>query len=86
MDFTPNWYPSTYAIAVFAYWIGPVRGDFAILNRFAHIPDFDQLLLRVAISKLMVHHEFKKLGRESANDIFRLQAPIQTVLDWMQGE
>jgi len=58
LGFVPNKHPSAYAIAVFAYWIGPVRGDFAILNRFAYIPDFDQLLLRDAISKLMVRHEF----------------------------
>jgi hypothetical protein len=76
LDFTPNWYPSTYALAVFAYWIGPARGDPAVLRRFEHIPDFDQLLLRVALSKLIVHYEFKKLGRASANDIVALQTPF----------
>jgi hypothetical protein len=84
LDFTPNWYPPAYTIAVFAYWIGPARGDPIILNRFVHILDFDQLLLRVAISKLLVHYELKKLGRESANDIFYIQTPVQIVLDWMQ--
>jgi hypothetical protein len=76
----------SYAIAGFAYWIDLARGDLDILNCFVHIPDFDQLLLRVTISKLMVHHEFRKLGRESANDIIYLQLPMQIVLDWLRRD
>jgi Ser/Thr protein kinase RdoA (MazF antagonist) len=36
LDFTPRWYPPAFALAVFAYWIGPARSDQTILNRFVH--------------------------------------------------
>lgn len=86
LDFTPGWYPPAFALAVFAYWIGPARGDHAILNDFTHIQEFDQLLLRVALSKLAVHYEFSTLDRHADHSIAALQITVQVVVDWLRRQ
>lgn len=54
LDFSPFWAPAEFALAIFANWIGPRRGDDTVLTHFAHIPDFNQLLLRAALRMLLV--------------------------------
>lgn len=54
LDFSPFWAPADFALAIFANWIGPRRGDASVLQHFAHIPDFDQLLTRAALRMLLV--------------------------------
>ena len=54
LDFSPFWAPADFALAIFANWIGPRRGDASVLQHFAHIPDFDQLLIRAALRMLLV--------------------------------
>lgn len=54
LDFSPFWAPADFALAIFANWIGPRRGDAAVLKQFAHIPNFAQLLIRAALRMLLV--------------------------------
>lgn len=54
VDLAPFWAPPEFALAIYANWIGPRRGDVAVLRAFADIPDFDQLLVRAAIRMLLV--------------------------------
>jgi uncharacterized protein (TIGR02569 family) len=49
IDLAPYWRPAPFAIAVLAFWIGPYRGNAAILERFRGIPEFDQMLLRAGL-------------------------------------
>jgi hypothetical protein len=54
LDFSPFWAPAGFALAIFANWIGPRRGDIAVLHYFEHIKDFKQLLIRAALRMLLV--------------------------------
>jgi Ser/Thr protein kinase RdoA (MazF antagonist) len=54
IDLTPFWAPVDFALAMFANWIGPRRGDPTLLRHFGDIPYFDQLLVRAAIRMLLV--------------------------------
>jgi len=46
IDFSPFWAPPELAVAIFANWIGPRRGDAGVLRHFENIPNFAQLLIR----------------------------------------
>ncbi len=54
IDLTPFWAPVDFALAMFANWTGPRRGDPSVLRHFESIPRFDQLLIRAAIRMLLV--------------------------------
>jgi hypothetical protein len=54
LDLSPFWAPAEFAPAIFANWIGPRRGDLAVLPLFEGIRDFKQLLIRAAIRMLLV--------------------------------
>jgi hypothetical protein len=54
LDLAPIWGPPEFALALFANWIGPRRGDRSVLRHFATVPFFDQLLVRAAIRMLLV--------------------------------
>ncbi|MCC6179646.1 MAG: phosphotransferase [Chloroflexi bacterium] len=54
LDVAPFWRPPGFALAMFANWIGPRRGDVSVLRYFAGQPHFDQLLIRAAIRMLLV--------------------------------
>ena len=54
LDFSPFSAPTEFALAVFANWIGPRRGDNTVLQQFAHIFNFAQLLIRAALRMLLV--------------------------------
>jgi Ser/Thr protein kinase RdoA (MazF antagonist) len=83
IDFTPSWRPPAYAVAVFAYWIGPYRENRAILEQFVAFPAFDQLLLRVALSKLLTMHEFRKQGQNINSSAASFQTPVRLIREWM---
>lgn len=54
LDFSPFWGPPDFALAIFANFIGPRRGDASVLHHFETIPAFAQLLLRAGIRMLLV--------------------------------
>jgi Ser/Thr protein kinase RdoA (MazF antagonist) len=62
LDFSPFWAPAEFALAIFANWIGPRRGDHGVLAEFAHIPNFAQLLIRAALRMLLVMAVLDTLG------------------------
>jgi uncharacterized protein (TIGR02569 family) len=53
IDLAPYWRPAPLASAVLAYWIGPYRGNAAILEHFRGIPAFDQMLIRAGLWKAL---------------------------------
>jgi aminoglycoside phosphotransferase (APT) family kinase protein len=57
IDFTLFWAPVDFAIAMFANWIGPRRGDLSVLRYFEDIAGFHQLLLRAAVRMLLIVSE-----------------------------
>ena len=62
IDMTPYWRPAGYAAAVAAYWLGPYRGNAAVLEHFAHVPHFAQLLVRAALRMLLTFRDLKDVG------------------------
>ncbi len=59
IDIAPYWRPVGFAHAVAAFWFGPYRADRSVLTHFAHIPQFDQLLVRAAARMLLVKAELR---------------------------
>jgi uncharacterized protein (TIGR02569 family) len=62
IDMTPYWRPAGYAAAVAAYWLGPYRGDAAVLDSFAPVPHFPQLLVRAALRMLLTFRDLRDVG------------------------
>ena len=54
LDLSPFWGPPEFALAIFANFSGPRRGDASVLKYFEAIPQFDQLLIRAGIRMLLV--------------------------------
>lgn len=54
LDFSPFWAPPEFALAIFANFSGPRRWDPGVLDFFAGISNFDQLLVRAAIRMLLI--------------------------------
>jgi hypothetical protein len=54
LDLAPFWRPPEFALALFANWIGPRRGDPAVLRHFAEVRHFDRLLIRAGIRMLLI--------------------------------
>lgn len=61
IDFTPFWAPVEFALAMFANWVGPRRGDGSVLHHFESVNHFEQLLLRAVIRMLLVMSELDGL-------------------------
>lgn len=61
LDMAPFWRPPEFALGMFANWIGPRRGDVAVLRHFTVVPQFDQMLVRAAIRMLLVMSELGDL-------------------------
>jgi uncharacterized protein (TIGR02569 family) len=61
IDIAPYWRPVGFALAVFAYWIGAWRPQPELLTQFAHVEQFDQLLIRAGIRMLLIMSEFGRL-------------------------
>jgi hypothetical protein len=85
IDFTPYWRPPDFALAVFAYWLGPYCEDPTVLDEFEDVPDFDQLLVRAAMRTVLITHEFIAEGGDDSNLDAEFDAPVQTIVKWMAG-
>lgn len=83
IDMTPYWHPPVFALAVLAYWLGPYRGDAAALPHFVHLPDFAQLLLRVALRTMLISHEFQRLGAARPDYDAEFAGPVAQVIAWL---
>jgi hypothetical protein len=65
IDMSPFWGPVELAVAIFANWIGPRRGDASALRRFEGVRHFEQMLVRAGIRMLLVMSE---LGERAFDD------------------
>jgi Ser/Thr protein kinase RdoA (MazF antagonist) len=82
LDLSPFWAPPEFALAMFANWIGPRRGDIAVLRHFAAIQDFRQLLIRAAIRMLLVMAVIGDLDAwETSTEKRAAELVIQVVMD-----
>jgi Ser/Thr protein kinase RdoA (MazF antagonist) len=80
IDFTPFWAPVDFAIAIFANWVGPRRGDVQVLKHFEDIPHFPQLLLRSSVRMLLIVSELNGVaGWEDAPE----KRAAELVLEWV---
>lgn len=62
IDIAPYWRPVEFALAIFAYWIGPWTGDMQVMKYFININNFDQMLIRAGIRMLLTKSEFNMQG------------------------
>ncbi len=69
IDITPYFRPIEFALAVYAYWIGPFKEDFVILDYFADIDYFDQMMYRAALRMILIKQEFGTLD-ENSRELF----------------
>jgi uncharacterized protein (TIGR02569 family) len=76
IDIAPYWRPAGFALAVFAYWIGPWRNRPDLLAHFAYVEQFDQLLIRAGIRMLLIMSEFGRL-----TDIERYTRATRMILE-----
>jgi Phosphotransferase enzyme family len=83
IDFTPAWRPVAYAGAVFGYWLGAYRGHRSALEACTTIPAFDQLLLRVGLSKVMLVQTLQQPSRGDHPDIAHVATAVQRIVDWI---
>lgn len=60
IDIAPYWRAPEFALAIYAYWIGPWRSHKERLQYFKDIPNFKQMLVRAAIRMLLIQSEFNK--------------------------
>jgi hypothetical protein len=58
IDISPYWRPIEFALAVYAYWIGPFKDDFEVLKYFEDIEYFDQMMFRAALRMILIQQEF----------------------------
>jgi hypothetical protein len=80
LDLSPFWAPPEFALAMFANWIGPRRGDITVLPHFAAFPNFRQLLIRAAIRMLLVMAVIDRLDNwETSTEKFAAELVIQYV-------
>ncbi len=86
IDMTPYWRPAEFALAVFAYWLGPYRGDSSMLSAFTHIREFDQLLIRAGLRTILITHEFAKLGAPIGNLGQAYQMPVDSICQWVDRQ
>lgn len=76
IDIAPYWRPVEFALAVYAYWIGPWRDDKEVLNYFSDIKEFDQMLVRAGIRMLLIMSEFNKI-----NDLEKYKRATEIILE-----
>jgi hypothetical protein len=61
IDMAPYWRPAEFALAVFAYWIGPWRNRPDLLAYFSHVEQLGQLLIRAGLRMLLFMSESGRL-------------------------
>lgn len=79
IDMAPYWRPPGFALAVYAYWIGPWKGDQRILKKFLEEKEFKQLLLRAGLRMLLILSEVN-----SVSDLDRYRAATKIVREFVQ--
>jgi uncharacterized protein (TIGR02569 family) len=79
IDIAPYWRPPEFALAVFAYWIGPWRDDVGVLGHFADLEEFDQMLVRAALRMLLIMSEFGVV-----KDFERYRRATDLVQEWLE--
>lgn len=56
VDFVPAWHPAAWSVALLVVdALAWANAEDALLDRWRHLPDFDQILLRAVIYRLFVH-------------------------------
>ncbi len=80
IDLTPVFAPVDFAVAIFANWLGPRRGDVTCLRYFESIPHFKQLLLRASLRMLLVVSEL-----HGVDDWREEQLAAELVLAYVQS-
>jgi uncharacterized protein (TIGR02569 family) len=83
IDMTPYWRPAEFAVAVFAYWLGPYRGDTSMLSAFAHVREFDQMLIRAGLRMILITHEFAKLGTPIGDFERANHMAVDSICQWV---
>ena len=83
IDMTPYWRPPEFALAVPAYWLGPYRGNAAILPACAHLREFDQMLLRVGLRTILISQEFSRLGAAVGDVEQEYRPSIEIICHWV---
>ena len=78
IDIAPYWRPPEFAQAVAAYWLGPLRGDRAVLAAFSRVQAFDQMLLRAGLRMLFIRNEFGNL-----NDLSAYATASRIICEWV---
>lgn len=78
IDIAPYWRPPEFAQAVAAYWLGPFRGDRAVLAAFSRVQAFDQMLLRAGLRMLLIRNEFGNL-----NDLSAYATASSIICEWI---
>jgi uncharacterized protein (TIGR02569 family) len=79
IDIAPYWRPPEFALAVYAYWIGPWRDDISALANFESVARFDQMLVRAALRMLLIMSEFGVV-----RDYERYVRATQIVQHWVE--
>jgi hypothetical protein len=69
IDIPPYWRPPEFALAVYAYWVGPWLGNSQILENFREVKNFDQMLIRAAIRMLLIQSELGRVKNLEAHQI-----------------
>ena len=88
IDFSPFWGPPELAIAIFASFIGPRRGDPSVLPQFSHVPQFNQMLIRAAIRMVLVVDGLEQQSglTPEAWDTSSENQAARIVIDWIQRQ
>lgn len=81
IDLAPYWRPADFALAVYAYWIGPWRNNMHLLNFFRDVPNFTQLLIRAALRMLLIMSEFNRI-----NDLAKHRLAVRIICKQVNGE
>lgn len=76
IDIAPYWRPVEFALAVYAYWIGPWRDDKEVLKYFSEVEEFNQMLVRAGIRMLLIMSEFNKI-----NDLEKYKKATEIILE-----
>lgn len=79
IDIAPYWRPSQFALAVTAYWMGGYHNNPAILPHFAHLQNFDQMLIRAAIRMLLLTQAFN-----TTDNLYQHEQAVRVICEWLE--
>jgi hypothetical protein len=75
-----------FALAIVAYWPGPYQGNMNILNMFMHVPAFTQMLVRVALSTILIVHAFGQIGGNIEDGAKEFAPSVHRIIEWLQHD